>query len=187
MTKVQFTALFKEKGLDNGHFLAFFTKHVLSNINLTLLQDSTLHQLSGGNYQPHDSVMYKSVLEVLQLASEDKADSLITLLKRLPVPETNRAVQYFTNGVRVTRADYFSGDTIKGKRHIKGLNTSKKPYEDMTEEQFHATLLSGARAGDIMGVKHFGKGYLPTKTVCRNPATPYQSAEVKKSFGDNIS
>ncbi len=162
MTKKQLRLLVDELEFKNhGLLLAYFIKKILANTNLTLMQDSTLEGITiGGDYSPATfDILYKSCLEVLGLIAEGKIDTVITILKRCPVPEDNKAIQYFIGGKRCTIGDYFSGDKIKGQRRIKGILASSKKFTDMTEEEFRRTIFSKSKLGEILGLKLFGENY----------------------------
>ncbi len=112
MTLAQYTTTRKQyEYLNNGQFLSMLIIGVLDNMDLSMLQASSLDDIKGGSFNPRDKVMYKSVLEVLELASTDKIDTLISNLKRLPSPNsTADSIIYLLDGKPCTRGVYFSAD-----------------------------------------------------------------------------
>ncbi len=116
---------------------------VLENLDLTLLQSSTLDDISGGTFNPKDKVMYKSVIEILELASAEKVDTLLSQLKKLPsisnVGDTKTI--FFLDGKECSYTVFMDkdGDFMKGRwdgTHPAPKRTRQTTRDNMSEDEF---------------------------------------------------
>ena len=160
MTKATFDELrFNNSNLSNGQFLSSLIVKVLENMDLTILQSSTLGNLeSTGTYHPSDDKLFPSFLEVLELAANEKVTELLGLLKKLPSAKKadDNPFLFYINGEKARKMDFFDV-AIKGIRSIKGGGIKNKPYSEMTIDEYRQTLFSQTLTGQNLGNKLFGE------------------------------
>ena len=128
MTQTQYKALReKHSHLSNGQFLTFITYRVLENIELTIMQMTAKENVNSmGTFNPSDDKVYVNIIEILTLASNDKADSLIQLLKRLPpldIGATN--VKYYINEIEAPMTHYYDADKFAGVHRDTSITNSE--------------------------------------------------------------
>ena len=178
--------------MNTGIALSAVIKQELKGMTLSIQQQAKLQSVLkgiGGDFIPDDFEL--AIFDVKLMVLDEKIDDLLTLLKQLPLAgKTLQKLHYLIDGKRCNRAEFFSGDTIKGQRSIRNSQVNNIKFTDMTEEEYRLTEFSKTRLGEVRGLQLFGDGYcVPHKEYKKSIDTAYPTAQpqpvcVPTPYGD---